>query len=401
MHAPAPQPTARRVASFLWFPFFFAAAFCLIGLYTFHQPTPHDMRVAVTPASDAQTLTIALASVKHDGFVVETVASTDDARALVETGQVAAAIDGRQVYVSSGASPLRAGFLTEVMPDVLSPTTHVVDVRPTASGDMSGVSIFFYGLPLLLVGLITSIVLVQLGMWPLRWKLAAIAATGVFTSVVTYVVATSLDAVPSDPRLPLYGFLLTQTIGWLTTAAALSLKQFFMPAAMTFVLVLGIPSSGGTVNGDMLPAAIGWLNDVLPFAQFIDATRASAYASDAGLARPLLILAAWAVAGAALVGWTARRARRVAAAARLADQQGGVWTPRRNRRPGSHDSSAGSRRLRDTQWRMRSSPSSMSPARRSGVRRRTRRAGTTSITCPPASTTSSSPHINASRRSSP
>jgi hypothetical protein len=210
------------------------------------------------------------------------------------------------------------------MPDVLSPTTHVVDVRPTASGDMSGVSIFFYALPLLLVGLITSIVLVQLGMWPLRWKLAAIAATGAFTSVVTYVVATSLDAVPSDPRLPLYGFLLTQTIGWLTTAAALSLKQFFMPAAMTFVLVLGIPSSGGTVNGDMLPAAIGWLNDVLPFAQFIDATRASAYASGAGLARPLLILAAWAVAGAALVGWTARRARRVAAAPRLADQPNGV-----------------------------------------------------------------------------
>jgi hypothetical protein len=68
------------------------------------------MRVAVTPATDAQTVTIALATVEQDGFVVETVASTDDARELVETGQVAAAIDGQQVYVSSGASPLRAGF---------------------------------------------------------------------------------------------------------------------------------------------------------------------------------------------------------------------------------------------------------------------------------------------------
>ncbi|MFC5728119.1 MULTISPECIES: ABC transporter permease [Nocardioides] len=320
MHTPAPQPTARRVASLLWFPFFFAAAFGLIGLYTFHQPAPHDMRVVVTPATDVRSVTSGLARVEDDGFVVETVASTAAARELVEKAQVAAAIDGQQVYLSSAASPLRARFLTAVVPHALGPEASVVDVRPTSSGDVSGVSIFFYGLPLLLVGLITSIVLVQLGMWPVRNKLAAIAATGAFASIVTYLVATGLDAVPSDPRLPLYGFLLTQTIGWLTTAAALSLKQFFMPAAMTFVLILGIPSSGGTVSGDMLPASIGWLNDVLPFAQLIDATRASAYASGAGLARPLLILSAWAIAGIALLLWAAWRSRTGATASPPADQ---------------------------------------------------------------------------------
>jgi hypothetical protein len=321
VHTPSPRPTARRVASFLWFPFFFAAAFSVVGLYSFHQPTPHDLRVVVTPAADAASVATALRQVETDGFDVEGIASGAEARELVETGQAAAAVDGDRLYVSSGASPLRANYLTKVVPHALGEQIYVRDVRPTAPGDVSGVSLFFYGLPLLLVGLITSIVMVQLGMWPLRRKLVAIAATGAFTALVTYAVARSLDVVASDLRLPLYGFLLTQAIGWLTTAAALNLRQFFMPAAMTFVLVLGIPSSGGTVNGDMLPLAVRWLNDVLPFAQFIDAARATGYASDTGVARPLIVLSAWAVAGAGLLAWTSRRLRRAAATAQVADQQ--------------------------------------------------------------------------------
>jgi hypothetical protein len=326
MHSHAPQPTARRVASFLWFPFFFAAAFCLIGLYSFHRPAPHDMRVVVTPDADAAAVTFALDAFEAGGFDVTTAASDEAARGAVIKGEAAAAVDGDRVLVSSGASPLRADYLGKVLPLALGQQTAVVDVRPTASGDVSGVSLFFYGLPLLLVGLITSIVLLQLGMWPLSRKLVAIAATGGFTAMTTFLVAIGLDVVPNDPRLLLYGFMLTQAIGWLTTATALNLRQYFMPTAMTFVLVLGIPSSGGTVSGDMLPTPVGWLNDVLPFAAFIDAVRASAYASGAGLTRPLLVLASWAALGAGLLAWTSARAKRAAVAARLADPREAVET---------------------------------------------------------------------------
>jgi hypothetical protein len=317
----APQPTARRVASFLWFPFFFAAAFGLIGLYSFHHPTPHDMRIVVAPATDTTKVTAALDSIEPDGFDVEPADSNAAAQHAVDTGQAAAAITSENIYVSSGASPLRANYLTKVLPQALGTDAPVVDVRPTASGDVSGVSVFFYGLPQVLVGLITSIVLLQLGMWPLRRKLVTIAATGAFTAIMTYVLAVSLDVIPSDLRLPLYGFLLTQAIGWLTTAAALNLRQYFMPTAMTFVLVLGIPSSGATVNGDMLPSVVAWLNDLLPFAAFVDAVRATSYASVVGVAQPLLVMSTWALAGAALLTWTSVRARKAAAAARLAERQ--------------------------------------------------------------------------------
>jgi hypothetical protein len=74
-------------------------------------------------------------------------------------------------------------------------------------------------------------------------------------------------------------------------------------------LILGIPSSGATVNRDMLPAFIGFLSDWLPFAQYIDLTRASAYLGT-GVARPLLILSAWAALGAGLLVMAVFRDRR-------------------------------------------------------------------------------------------
>lgn len=102
---------------------------------------------------------------------------------------------------------------------------------------------------------------------------------------------------------------MTQAIGWITSAVAVLAKRYFMPISMTFVLVLGIPSSGGTVNADMLPPFIAWLHSVLPFGQFIEATRSIAYFNGQGAAKPLAIVTAWALVGAGLLVLAHRRSR--------------------------------------------------------------------------------------------
>jgi len=205
------------------------------------------------------------------------------------------------LYVAPAASGTRADYLTAVLHPAAT-----VDVVPLAPGDVTGVGIFFYGLPMLLVGMITSIVLLQFPMWPVRKKVATVAATGAFATVVAFAVATTRDVVPPEPWLLVFGFLLTQTIGWLTTALPRLVRQFFMPVAMTFVLILGIPTSGATVNADMLPRALAWLHQVLPFGQFIEAARAVAYFDGHGLARPLTVLVAWAAGAGLLLAWTSR-----------------------------------------------------------------------------------------------
>jgi hypothetical protein len=289
------QPTAKRVASLMWFPFFFSAAFSLITLLAFAHPEPHGVTVGVVGSATSSQLDAMPAG-------IETVGVSDEAaaRSLVASGQLAAATDGTQLFVASAASSTRSDYLAAAFPRAGSDPLIIVDVNPLEPGDVSGVGLFFYALPNLLVGLITSIVLLQLGMWPLRLKLIAIAATGAFSAIFSYLLATSLDVIPADLTLVGYAFLLTQAIGWLTTAAALYAKQFFMPAAMTFVLILGIPSSGGTVNSDMLPAWVRFINDWHPFPQFIDLIRADAYGVGSST-RPFLVLLGWAAVGIALV----------------------------------------------------------------------------------------------------
>jgi hypothetical protein len=289
-HAAAPQPTRSRVISLLWFPFFFAAATAVVYSFAYTHPAPHHMRLGVIGAAPAAL---------PMGIDVEAVTGT----AGVAHNDLAGVYDSvaRTLYVSPAASNTRATYLSTV----LHPA-NVVHVVPLAHGDLSGVGTFFFGLPMLLVGMVTSIVLLQFGMWPARKKILSIAATGAFTTIVTFVVATTRDVIPVDGWLLLYGFMLTQAIGWLTTALPRVAKQYFMPIAMTFVLILGIPTSGGTIPADMMPTVLRWLHNVLPFAQFLDIARADAYFGHHAIARPLIILAVWTAGAGLFLAWTAR-----------------------------------------------------------------------------------------------
>jgi hypothetical protein len=328
---PAPAPAWTVI----WFPFFFSAAFSVMGLLSFAAPTPHDISVAVVaPASTVQDLDESLDESDSGGFALTTAPTRAAAIRLLEDNAVAAAYvissSGRgELIVSSAASSTRADYLGRVADMVMSPAagvaSHTVtDLIPKSEGDSTGVGLFFFALPQLLVGLITSIVLLQFPAWTWNRKAALIAATGAFASVFSFVLAASLDVIPVAPWLMVAGFALTQAIGWLTTAAAVVAKRFFMPISMTFVLILGIPTAGATVNGDMLPSFAQALNSFLPFAQFVDAARSIGYFHGAGAVKPSVLLVAWALLGA--VSFIAAHVSRARSAARAASSASrSVW----------------------------------------------------------------------------
>lgn len=311
----------RRLASLLWFPFFFVAVMALLLLTSFSTPTPHRVRIDVAgTSSQVEAVQIRLAGVRSGGFSVEQEPNASTARRDVADGDVAAAIvlASKRVLVASGSGAERAGYLERLLPTVCAVTAGgscaVVDAAPVVPGDLSGQSLTFFGLPLLLVGMIASVVLAQFPTWRLPFKLITVAVAGGFGTVFSYLVALSLGVIPNDEWLLLYGFLLTQAIGLLCLGAMPFTRRFFFPVAVTFVLVLGIPSSGGPVNGDMLPGFVGWLNSFMPFAKFMDLVRATAYLGDSGLGAPLIVLCAWVLGGALLVAAGAILARRRRAA---------------------------------------------------------------------------------------
>lgn len=317
------RPQSRSFAAVLWFPLFFATAFTLMFLVAFASPAPRDMDLGVI-GTDSQVSAVdrAVRQVAGDGIDIQQLSDRDEAERLVRQGELAGAYvaadpQNPELVVASASSAIRADYLKEAVgreaaQQVGGTPATSVDLVPAAKGDASGVGLFFYAMPLLLVGMITSIVLLQAVTWTAHKKAAAIAATGVCASLTVYAVAVSMDVLPAEPILIIYAFLLTQAIGWLTTAVALLAKHHFMPVAMTFVLILGIPTAGGSVPPDMLPAALGTLHQVLPFAQFIDLARSTAYFGGHDTVRPFLTLLGWTSAAATLFAFAARRTKRPA-----------------------------------------------------------------------------------------
>ncbi|MGT2427428.1 hypothetical protein [Amnibacterium kyonggiense] len=285
------QVPTRRVVSLLWFPFFFVIVFSLLSLLAYAAPSPHGVRVEVSGSSSRiATAREALTMSGVSGIVLEPISSAaQGVRDVRADAADAVYLPGAQprLLVATAGSLSRANFLTNLFGRIAAPM-HIVreDVLPAASGDTSGVSLLFVGLPLLLTGLITALILLQFAMWSIPVKAAVIAATGGFATVFVYLLAQQIDAIPKDGWLLLWGFLLTQTIGWIATGAATFVRQFFLPVVFTFALVLQLPSAGATVPADMLPAVLRWLNGVLPLAQYIDLARSSAYFSSHGLVGP-------------------------------------------------------------------------------------------------------------------
>jgi hypothetical protein len=308
MSDPQPHTSWRSVGSILWFPLFFAIVLPVTFQVAFHQPTPHKMPVAVV-GSRAQVGLVAseLDRIRTGGFEVRRSPSVAAASARVRDRKVAAAYvadPAASVYVARAASAIRASYLQGVFTRIAAETRRqppvVVDLVPLASGD-GGTGIFFFVFPLMMAGLITAIVLLQLPTWGIGRRVGVVATVGAIGSLAAYLTAVGLDVLPGKPLLLAYAFLLTQLYGQLMVGAAPLLKQYFLPFSLTAALILSVPSSGGTVTPDLLPTAFRDLSYALPLAQGVKVTRGVAYFHNAGIAQATVVLGLWAAIAAATV----------------------------------------------------------------------------------------------------
>jgi hypothetical protein len=317
--SPISRRTWPRSATILWFPVLFAIAVPIVFTVAFHQPKPHDVPIALVGGpGEVERLTGELERVSPGGFDVHARDSAAVAAAAVRERTVDAAyVTGNPgvIYLAPAASAIRANYLQATFTRIAARSgarpPASVDVVPLASGD-AGNSIFFFVFPLMMIGLITSIVLLQLPAWGIGQRMAMVAATGALGSLVAYTTATSLNALPGKPLLLLYAFLVTQLYGQLMVGAAPLLKQFFLPVAMSWALVLSVPSSGGTVPPDFLPAFFRVLSHVLPLAQAVAAVRGVAYFHGRGIAQATLVLGLWAALAVSVLSIARMRVSRAA-----------------------------------------------------------------------------------------
>jgi hypothetical protein len=171
----------------------------------------------------------------------------------------------------------------------------LVDTVPLLPSD-SGNGAFFFVFTMLLVALVTVLVLLQrASAWSIARRMLAVAVIGAVGATTAYFTVETLRVLPDKPVLLFYAFFVTQVFGQLLLGAAVVLKQYFLPFAMTFVLILSVPSAGGTVPPDLLPTGLRLLSNILPLAQGVKIIRSVAFFNDAKLLLPTVILVGWAV----------------------------------------------------------------------------------------------------------
>ncbi|GEM_PF-5460717 len=310
MSTSVPQPTVGRVVSILWFPFFLAVVMSLLFVAPLARPVPQGMRIGVVGDTEAvATLQKAFDDVQAGGFTVVQVGRADASEAVSDNQIAAAIITGEDPVslLASAASATRAEFLEKTLPTVVD--FPIRDIAPSAVGDATGTGVFFYALPMAIVAMVSAIVLLQLGAWSYRRKMIAVTVIGAFTAVVTFLIALwqqLLVLSASSLTLVIGTFVFVLGISWTLTGAAVFLRQFLVPAALTFVLVLGVPTAGAPVSSDMIPSVLSWLHEVMPMGQFIALVRSMAYGVGSPF-HPAIVLLAWLALGARLMASAGQR----------------------------------------------------------------------------------------------
>jgi hypothetical protein len=279
----------------MWFPVLFAITLPVIFELAFHAPQPHEVPIAVVGSTrQVEVISKQLHAVSSGGFAVEQLPSLAAAIAEVRNRQVTAAYVDAQIASENRTLP-----------------PQLVDLVPLLPGD-SGTGVFFFIFPNMMIGVITVLVLLQRApTWSIERRVVAVAAMGAIGATTAYVTVVSLSVLPNKPVLLFYAFLISQVFGQLMLGLAPLLKQYFLPVAMTFALVLSVPSAGATMVPDLLPTGLRYLSDILPLAQGVKITKSVAYFDGTDILAPTMILLVWVAVAVVVLGVARRETRAV------------------------------------------------------------------------------------------
>ncbi|WP_330436762.1 DUF3533 domain-containing protein [Streptomyces griseoaurantiacus] len=283
-----------------------------------HHPRMRDVPFGVvTPGAAAAQQKARLEGLPGSPLDPRTVTDEATARERILHREIDGALvvdpNGRRdvLLVASGggsalATDLRA-LLTEVE-RASGRTVRTVDVAPSSPQDFDGLSSFYVVVGWCVGGyLCASIIAISAGARPadpLRAavRLGAVALTALVGGLGgAVIVGPVLGALPgSVAALWGLGALVTFSVG----AVTLALQGFFdvvgIGLAILLVVVAGNPSAGGAFPLPMLPPFWASIGPALPPGAGTWTARSFAYFDGNAVLEPLLVLAAWALAGSVL-----------------------------------------------------------------------------------------------------
>ena len=308
---------AKTLTQNLWFPALFFFGFLLCYMLPFHAPEPHDVKVAVSGPVAAAELEAGLEEKAPGAYDIISVSGPEQARAHVldREAEAAYATDGDKatLYVAEANGMMLEQTVSSTFGSVAEEQNvqlETDEVAPTADGDGTGTSLFYLAMAWNIAPYVSVMMLMRATDLSRRNKLCTLAVVGAAMSAIGYAAARALNIVPAEPLTMLYGFLLSQAIAWTVYGLAPIVKQYIIGVAITLFVLFSIPSSGGAVPYQLVPAFFRWLHPVMPLGNFIEAMQGLYYFDGKVMLQPTVVLLAWMALGAALIGVDALRQRK-------------------------------------------------------------------------------------------
>nr|WP_040854943.1 ABC transporter permease [Nocardia niigatensis] len=215
----------------------------------------------------------------------------------------------KQLTPAPGAPPTELSAATRLV--LAQPLNIVVDqFRPLPGGSGEGLTAFFYSLLLLLVGMVGAMIIHQLidsalgflptewGPWYVHYPRASISRVKTLlikwsaVVVMAVVVSGALEGIGAVLGMPidkplllfLYGAFVIIAVGFTCTATLAAVGTAGLIINLIVFIILGLPSSGGTIPIEATPKYFGWLAKFEPMHQVFLGTRSILYFNGNGQA---------------------------------------------------------------------------------------------------------------------
>ena len=305
----APTPKAVAIVLFPALVLMLAFAFAYVG--AFHEPTPHNVPIAVVgpPAAAVQ-----LNRLPGDPLDARQASSRPDALSQIDNRDVYGAYEvaTNRLFVASAANRATAVALEETFDRVAAaqrrPPARVTDVKPLPRDDPNGTAAFYAVIAWVFGGYIGATLIGLIGAPRSRSRQRAAARIGAFAGFG--VVAGVLSVVMLRACFGVFsGHIVAMcAIGALTIfasgAAAGGLQAAAGPAGTGLVIlvfvILGNSASGGPFARPLLPGLWRAIGGVLPPGAGVDLARSALFFDGARIVGPILVLVGWAALGTAL-----------------------------------------------------------------------------------------------------